>query len=157
MVGLTTSNFLNEINATHFFSNPRPSRHGETAREERQSPNPESPMPLHPAVERLIRRVEELSGKPVHVMEDSSLKVMAVVTPARGVAPAHFVRYRPGVTNLDYVIVYQLGFVERQLAVPSETRWPIALVPCNGSKACRCPKSRKSPSRSPCSARAGWM
>jgi hypothetical protein len=74
-------------------------------------------MPFHPAVEHLIRRVEELSGKPVHVGEDPSLQVMAVVTPARGVAPAHFVRYRPGVANLDYLIAYQLGFVERQLAL----------------------------------------
>ncbi len=31
-------------------------------------------MPLHPTVERLIRRVEALSGKPVHVREDASLQ-----------------------------------------------------------------------------------
>ncbi len=86
-------------------------------------------MPLHPAVEHLIRRVEELSGKPVHVREDPSLKVMAVVTPARGIAPAHFLRYRPGVAALDYVIVYQLGFVERQLAVPSEKRMEVVSSP----------------------------
>ena len=43
----------------------------------------------------MIRKVEELSGKPVHVMEDPQVKVMAVVTPARGAAPAHFLRYRP--------------------------------------------------------------
>jgi hypothetical protein len=64
---------------------------------------------MHPAAQQMIRKVEELSGKPVHVMEDPSLKVMAVVTPARGAAPAHFLRYRPGVAALDYVIVYQLG------------------------------------------------
>lgn len=86
-------------------------------------------MPLHPAAQQMIRRVEELSGKPVHVSEDPSLTVMAVVTPARGVAPAHFVRYRPGVANLDYVIAYQLGFVERQLALPSEKRMEVVSSP----------------------------
>ena len=80
-------------------------------------------MPLHPTVEHLIRRVEALSGKPVHVGEDPSLQVMAVVT------PAHFVRYRPGVTNLDYVIAYQLGFVERQLALPPEKRMEVVSFP----------------------------
>jgi hypothetical protein len=82
-------------------------------------------MPFHPTVEQLIRRVEALSGKPVHVGEDPSLQVMAVVTPARGVAPAHFLRYRPGVANLDYLIAYQLGFVERQLALPLEKRMEV--------------------------------
>lgn len=81
-------------------------------------------MPLHPATQQMIRRVEELSGKPEHVSEDPSLTVMAVVTPARGAAPAHFLRYRPGVA-VDYVIVYQLGFVERQLALPSEKRMEV--------------------------------
>lgn len=79
-------------------------------------------MPLHPATQEMIRRVEELSGKPVHVMEDPQVKVMAVVTPARGAAPAHFLRYRPGVKSLDYLIAYQLGFVERQFSLPPEMR-----------------------------------
>lgn len=86
-------------------------------------------MPLHPTVEHLIRKVEELSGKPVHVGEDPSLQIMALVTPARGIAPAHFVRYRPGVANLDYVIAYQLGFVERQLALPPEKRMEVVSSP----------------------------
>jgi len=86
-------------------------------------------MPLHPAAQQMIRKVEELSGKPVHVMEDPQIKVMAVATPARGAAPAHFLRYRPGVESLDYVIVYQLGFVERQFSLPPEMRMEVVASP----------------------------
>ena len=52
-------------------------------------------MPLHPAAQQMIRKVEELSGRPVHVAEDPDLKVMASILTARGNAPAHFLRYRP--------------------------------------------------------------
>lgn len=83
----------------------------------------------HPTVVSLIRRVEELSGKPVHVREDPQLKVLAVVTPARGAAPAHFLRHRPGVANLDYLLVYQLAFVERQLSLPPERRMEVVSLP----------------------------
>jgi hypothetical protein len=34
-------------------------------------------MPLHPAAQHLIRKVEELSGIPVHVAVNPELKVMA--------------------------------------------------------------------------------
>ena len=34
-------------------------------------------MPLHPAAQQMIRKVEALSGRPVHVAEDPDLKVMA--------------------------------------------------------------------------------
>ena len=33
-------------------------------------------MPLHPAAQQMIRKVEELSGRPVHVVENADLKVM---------------------------------------------------------------------------------
>ena len=47
-------------------------------------------MPLHPAAQQMIRKVKELSGRPVHVAEDPDLKVMASILTARGNAPAHF-------------------------------------------------------------------
>lgn len=34
-------------------------------------------MPLHPAAQQMIRKVEDLSGRPVHVAEDADLKVLA--------------------------------------------------------------------------------
>lgn len=33
-------------------------------------------MPLHPAAQEMIRKVEELSGRVVHITEDPELKVM---------------------------------------------------------------------------------
>jgi len=66
-------------------------------------------MPFSPETQQIIAEVERLSGRPVHVQEDASLKTLAQVTPARGVAPAHFVRYQPGNPAADY----PLGFVAR--------------------------------------------
>lgn len=59
------------------------------------------PMPLHPATQQLINKVEDLSGRLVHVTEDPELKVMATISPARDIAPAHFLRYRPGTRAVD--------------------------------------------------------
>ena len=82
-------------------------------------------MSLHPAAQQMIRKVEELSGRPVHVAEDPELKLMATITTARGTAPAHFLRYRPGSGALDYLIVYQLGFLLRLFSCPAGERWDV--------------------------------
>jgi hypothetical protein len=79
-------------------------------------------MSLHPATQQLIRQVEQLSGKPVHVQEDATLKTMAKVSPARGEAPAHFLSYRPGTQTVDYLMAYQLGFLVRLYSCPAEER-----------------------------------
>jgi hypothetical protein len=79
-------------------------------------------MSLHPATQQLIRQVEQLSGRPVHVKEDADLRVMAKVTPARGTSPAHFLSYRPGTMAVDYLVAYQLGFLLRLYACPEEDR-----------------------------------
>jgi hypothetical protein len=79
-------------------------------------------MPLHPAAQQMIRKVEELSGRPVHVAEDADLKVMAVITTARGSTPAHFLRYRPGTRAVDYLVAYQLGFLVRLFSCPAADR-----------------------------------
>lgn len=86
-------------------------------------------MPLHPATQQLIAKVEELSGKPVHVKEDSTLKLMATVSPARGAAPAHFLSYRPGTKAVDYLVAYQLGFLIRLFTCPAEERVEVAALP----------------------------
>jgi hypothetical protein len=79
-------------------------------------------MPLLAATQQLIRQVEQVSGKPVHVQEDASLKTMARVSPARGSAPAHFLSYRPGTQAVDYLVAYQLGFLVRLYTCPAEER-----------------------------------
>jgi hypothetical protein len=116
MVSRTTA--LNPTNETNATENPA---------HRRLFANPKNiiSMPLHPAAQQMIRKVEALSGRPVHVAEDADLKVMATVTTARGSAPAHFLRYRPGVGALDYLIVYQLGYVERLFSCPVTERWEV--------------------------------
>ena len=86
-------------------------------------------MSLHPQVQQLIRQVEALSGRLVHVTEDPSLKVMAKIITARGAAPAHFVSYRPGTQAVDYLVAYQLGFLVRLFSLPADQRWEVTATP----------------------------
>lgn len=86
-------------------------------------------MPLNPATQQLIRKVEELSGKPVHVKEELNLEVMATVRPARGIAPAHFLSYRPGTKAVDYLVAHQLGFLVRLYSCPQEERLEVVALP----------------------------
>jgi len=78
---------------------------------------------LLPETRAIIAEVELLSGRPVHVEEDSSLTSHATVVTARGGLPAHFVRYRPGAGPVDYLIAYQLGFLIRAFSMPPEQRF----------------------------------
>jgi len=82
-------------------------------------------MPLHLDTQQLIKQVEELSGRMVHVTEDPDLKVMATITTARGTAPAHFLRYRPGSRAVDYLVAYQLGFLVRLFSCPADERYEV--------------------------------
>ena len=82
-------------------------------------------MPLHPKSQQLIRKVEELSGRLVHVTEDLELKEMATISTARGSAPTHFICYRPGTRAVDYLVVYQLGFLVRFFSCPVDERWEV--------------------------------
>jgi hypothetical protein len=47
-------------------------------------------MSFSPETQQIIAEVERLSGRPVYVEEDPTLKVLANVTMAQGAAPAHF-------------------------------------------------------------------
>jgi len=82
-------------------------------------------MPLHPEAQQLIQQVEDLSGRMVHVTEDPHLQVMATVSTARGAAPAHFLRYRPGTRAVDYLVAYQLGFLVRLFSCPPDDRYEV--------------------------------
>jgi hypothetical protein len=82
-------------------------------------------MTLHPEAQQLIQQVEKLSGRMVHVMEEPQLQVMATVSIARGAAPAHFLRYRPGTRAVDYLVAYQLGFVVRLFSCPPDARYDV--------------------------------
>ena len=82
-------------------------------------------MSFAPEVQELIRKVERLSDRPVHVMEEADLKARATVTPARGGAPVHLVRFRPGSPSLDYLVASQLQFLIRTFSCPEAERWDI--------------------------------
>lgn len=86
-------------------------------------------MPFSPETQEIIADVERLSGRPVHVEEDASLKALAQVTPARGASPAHFVRYQPGNPAADYLVAYQLGFVARLFSCPAAQRFDLSSTP----------------------------
>ncbi len=83
-------------------------------------------MPFAPEVQQLIQQVEQLSNRPVHVMEETDLKARATVTPARGGVPAHMIRFRPGSAALDYLVASQLMFLIRTFSCPAADRWEIA-------------------------------
>jgi hypothetical protein len=83
-------------------------------------------MSFAPEVQQLIQQVEQLSNRPVHVMEDADLRSRATVTPARGGAPGHIVRFRPGSPSLDYLVASQLQFLIRSFMCPTAERWDIA-------------------------------
>ena len=98
-------------------------------------------MGLLPCTAKVIAEVEELLGKRVVVEEDPSLAPLAplaTVRIARGAAPFHLVRYRPGGVQAgsgagagasgdttNYLIVYQLGFLVRLFSRPSAERWEV--------------------------------
>ena len=86
-------------------------------------------MPFAPEIQQLIEQVEELSERPVLVSEEPSMKLRAMVTPARGGAPAHMVRFRPGSPSLDYLVASQLVFLVRTFTCPAADRWEIAAFP----------------------------
>lgn len=86
-------------------------------------------MPLHSETQQIIQMVEDLSGRLVHVTEDADLKVMATISTARGIAPAHFLRYRPNTLAVDYLVAYQSGFLMRLFSCPVGERWEIMATP----------------------------
>jgi len=72
----------------------------------------------------IVKLVEEHSGYPVQIIDDSSLSTFASIRLARrGGVPAHILVYRP-VSNQtpDYLIAMQCGFALRLFAVPPELR-----------------------------------
>lgn len=83
-------------------------------------------MPFAPEVQQLIEQVESASGLPVHVSEEPGMQLRATVIPARGAAPAHLIRFRPGIRHLDYLVASQLMFLRRRLALPPAERWDLA-------------------------------
>jgi hypothetical protein len=87
-------------------------------------------MPLLPATHEILKRTEELTGRPVYVTEDPSLSILATMQTARGTAPMHTIRYRPTSNAMsDYFICWQCGFLIRLFSNPPSERLEFAGAP----------------------------
>ncbi len=75
----------------------------------------------------VIGLVEKASGCPVVVSEDASLKTLAASRIARGGNKIHAISYNPSaVSEPDYLICYQCGFILRLFGVPAADRVDLA-------------------------------
>jgi len=84
-------------------------------------------MQSYGVMNQIVAGVQEVSGVPVLVREDRSLKTLATVRMARGDAQAHILTYNPTkAPRPDYVIAFQCGFIIRIFSNPPEQRFDLA-------------------------------
>ena len=92
-------------------------------------------MSLLPATQLILKRTEELTGRPVHVTEDPSLLTLATMQTARGKAPMHTIRYQPTSNpRPDYLICWQCGFLIRLFSNPPNERFEFSSAPDAGQR-----------------------
>lgn len=83
---------------------------------------------MNPATRHLLLEAEALSQKPIHVVFDAELPILARVQIARDGASQHVLVVRPGPTA-DYAIANQLGFVTRHFSLPKVVQVDFAATP----------------------------
>jgi len=77
-------------------------------------------------VPKIMDQLHELSGKPVLVQADPTLKTLSTIRIARGPAPVHVVLYNPASASFaDYLIAYQCGFAIRIFQLPESDRFDL--------------------------------
>lgn len=87
-------------------------------------------MNLLPCTSQVIAKVERLTNRPVHIVQEPKLSTLAHLQIARGDAPFHLLRYKPsGATPPDYLIAHQCGYVLRLYSAPPEKRFDFASCP----------------------------
>jgi hypothetical protein len=82
-------------------------------------------MPAHallPAVNRLLQQVEEVSGLPVAVAEQSDLDNLATLRPATAEHQAHLIAYRDADEASSYHVAFEAALLLRIVQVPAEQR-----------------------------------
>ena len=82
-------------------------------------------MQMTPVASEIIARVEDVTGKPVEVIADGSLQVLAKVTMARPGSPRHILRLRLDREVPDYYVAYECGFILRLYECPPGERYLI--------------------------------
>ena len=81
-------------------------------------------MTLREVTRTVIKRVEDASGCPVIVREDTSLKTLAASRIARGANKIHLISFKPSaVSEPDYLICYQCGFILRLFSIAAADRF----------------------------------
>lgn len=79
------------------------------------------------AQQRALNELEELSGKPVVLQEDSRLPNLAKIQIASGLRPVHVLSYNPAaVPELPYLVCFQCGLAERSLQAAPDERFNVA-------------------------------
>jgi hypothetical protein len=68
---------------------------------------------LRAVTRKVLRQVEDLSGKGIEFLREDDLPVLTTMQTARQGASYHVLRYRPSNEPLDYLIAYQAGFLVR--------------------------------------------
>jgi len=66
-----------------------------------------NPSALLEATQNLIQQLEEISGFPVSVVQDATLKNLASLSIASDRRPIHLIKFQPGVTSLDYLVAVE--------------------------------------------------
>ena len=85
----------------------------------------DSRMAFNELTQRIVNQVEEVSGRPVIVQADSTVRVAALML-ARGSAPAHVVKYNPALgAEADYAICFQCGYALRIFSAPEAERFDV--------------------------------
>ncbi len=82
-------------------------------------------MPAHallPAVNRLLQQVEETSGLPVAVAQQSDLNTLATLRPATPELQAHLIAYRDADEASSYHVAFEAALLLRIVQVPAEQR-----------------------------------
>ena len=82
-------------------------------------------MPAHallPAVNRLLQQVEEASGLPVAVAQQSDLENLATVRPATPERQAHLIAYRDADEASSYHVAFEAALLLRIVQVPANIR-----------------------------------
>jgi hypothetical protein len=87
-------------------------------------------MELQSTVQKVIHEVESLTGCPVSVSQDATLRTMAVLDVARGPVRLHRIRIHPNFRHESaYLTCFECGFILRKFAVPPENRVDFASDP----------------------------
>lgn len=83
-------------------------------------------MALASVTQTILKLVEEKTDRPVEILADPSIQVLAKVKMAKGKAPAHLITYNPTKRGVDYNIAYECGFILRLYENPPEARFEFA-------------------------------